>query len=698
MKPSPGFLVPALVAAGLFFSVATAAQGVVTTTQGAATPSSAPGVTLPAQTGLNWHETPAQLTATCDAAIADAKGAVAKILAVPSNSDDFKTSIQALESTLADLSDRTTVQTTLNQLSTDKAIRDSSTDCNQKVSNYLVEVSADPRIYAAAQKVSSNGSAKTLADRKLVEFYIVNGRRSGAGLDDAKRKLVTQSFQHLSDLERDFALTLSNDASTISFSVAEAASLPASFVATLRKTKPGYDVAVNESTYDQFMTNEKSSAARHRFLLAYGRRGGAKNIQRLQEAVAVRDRIAHLLGFSDWAAYQLDAKMAKTPQRVETFLTEIDKTLLPKARSEIAVLAALKHSRGESGPLQRWDYGYYENLFVKTRYQVNEQEVRDYFPIDHVISSVFGIYEKLLGVKFSEIQPGDVWAPGVREFAIADTASGKPIGWFYLDLFPRPGKYDHFANFPVRGGRALPDGSYQKPVTAIIGNWPVGAPGKPALLSHGDVITFFHEFGHAMHSSLSIAPYETLYGTSVRADFVEAPSQMLENFMWQPSILKEVSSNVQTGQQLPDALIKKMIALQHVADGMTWTGQAFYAQYDMTIHSSGPNVNVDTTWSRLQPLMTPFATVPGTHAEASFNHFMAGYDAGYYGYLWSKVYAQDMFTVFQQGGLENPAVGLRYRQDILEPGATEEPDVLVQRFLGRPLSYDAFYRDIGLHK
>ncbi|MDQ6824745.1 MAG: Zn-dependent oligopeptidase [Candidatus Eremiobacteraeota bacterium] len=682
MKRSLGFLVPALAAAGLFFSIATAAQG----------------VTLPAQTGLNWHETPAQLTATCDAAIADTKAAVAKILGVPSNSDDFKTSIQPLESTLADLSDRTTVQTTLNQLSPDKAVRDSSTDCNQKVSNYLVEVSADPRIYAAGQKVSSNGSAKTLADRKLVESYVINGRRSGAGLDDAKRKLVTQSFQHLSDLQRDFALALSNEATTISINPAEAASLPAGFVATLKKTKSGYDVSVDESTYDQFMINEKSSDARHRFLLAYGRRGGAKNIQRLQEAVAVRDQIAHLLGFSDWAAYQLDAKMAKTPQRVETFLTQIDKTLLPKAKSEIAVLAALKHSRGDSGPLQRWDYGYYENLLVQTRYQVDEQEIREYFPIDHVISSVFGIYEKLLGVKFSEIQPGDVWAPGVREFAIADTASGKPIGWFYLDLFPRPGKYDHFANFPIRGGRALPDGSYQKPVTAIIGNWPVGAPGKPALLSHGDVITFFHEFGHAMHSSLSIAPYETLYGTNVRPDFLEAPSQMLENFMWQPSILKEVSSNVQTGQPLPDALIKKMIALQHVSDGMTWTSQAFYAQYDMTIHSSGPNVNVDTTWSRLQPLMTPFATVPGTHSEASFGHLMGGYDAGYYGYLWSKVYAQDMFTVFQQGGLENPAMGLRYRQDILEPGATEEPDVLVQRFLGRPLSYDAFYRDIGLQK
>ncbi|HLW38331.1 MAG TPA: M3 family metallopeptidase [Candidatus Eremiobacteraceae bacterium] len=653
---------------------------------------------LPAQTGLNWHETPAQLTATCDSAIALAKQRVDAIASVPGNANDFKTSIAALENVLADLTDQTTAQTTLNQLSPDKAIRDASTDCNQKASNYQVEVSADPRIYAEAQKVTANGTAKTIADRKLVEYYLINGRRSGAGLDDQKRKQVTQLFQHLNDLERDFALALSNDATTIAISKSEALSLPSNFVATLQKTPSGYTVPVNESTYDQFMVNERSSAARKRFSVAYGNRGGQKNVQRLQDAVAVRDQLAHLLGFSDWAAYQLDAKMAKTPQRVETFLTQIDSTLLPKAKSEIASLTALKHSQGDPGPLERWDYGYYENLLVKTRYQVNGQEVRQYFPIDHVISSVFAIYQKLLGVQFAEITPADAWAPGVREYSIADTATGKPIGWFYLDLFPRPGKYDHFANFPIRAGRVMPDGTYQKPVTSIIGNWPVGAPGKPALLSHEDVITFFHEFGHAMHSSLCIAPYETLYGTSVRPDFVEAPSQMLENFMWQPAILKEVSSNVETGQPLPDALIAKMLALKHVSDGMTWTTQAFYAQYDMTIHSSGPDVNVDTAWSRLQPQMTPFTSVPGTHPEAGFGHLMGGYDAGYYGYLWSKVYAQDMFTVFQQGGLENPEVGMRYRKDILEPGATEEPDVLVERFIGRPLSYDAFYRDIGIRK
>jgi thimet oligopeptidase len=346
--------------------------------------------------------------------------------------------------------------------------------------------------------------------------------------------------------------------------------------------------------------------------------------------------------------------------------------------------------------MQRWDYAYWENKLVEKKYAVNDRLVREYFPVDHVIASVFNIYQTLLGVTFAQIPQADAWAPGVTEYSITDTASGKPIGWFYLDLYPRPGKYDHFANFPIRPGRVLPDGTYQKPVSAIVGNWPVAAPGKPALLSHEDVIVFFHEFGHLMHSTLSIAPYETLYGTSVRPDFVEAPSQMLENFMWQPSILKMVSSNYKTGAPLPDDLIEKMIALKHVDDGYQWSTQAFYAQYDMTIHSSGPNINVDSTWFDLQKKMTPFPAIPGTHPEAGFGHIMGGYDAGYYGYLWSRVYAQDIFTRFQREGLLNPNVGMAYRKDILEPGASVEPDVLVQNFLGRPMNPDAFYKDIGI--
>ena len=659
-------------------------------------PSGAPPASslLPADTGVNWILTAAQVTSSCDDAIKQARDAIKRIDATTPASPASFEGISMVERVVATMNDATVAQGVLSQIALDKAVRDASTDCDQKLAAFGVELSADPQIYAMARRgVASATNAK---DKKLAELYVESGRRAGAGLDDTTRAKITKLFDQLNGLQIAFGRALAEDTSSIVISKREAASLPASFIKTLTPVGDGYRVPVNESTAGIFQQHENVRVARQRFFMAYNTRGGLANVKRLEQAVAIRDQLAHFLGFKSWAAYQLDAKMAKTPARVIAFLGQIDYKLLPKAYDEIATLEKLKRSGGDASAFARWDYSYYENQLIKTKYDVNQDEVRQYFPVDKVIPAVLGIYQKLLGVTFHPIVPADAWAPGVLEYSISDIATGKPIGWFFLDLYPRPGKYTHFANFGLRSGRVLPDGSFQKPISSIIGNWPVGAPGKPALLSHDDVITFFHEFGHLMHSTLSTAPYETYYGTAVRTDFVEAPSQMLENWMWQPSILKEVSSNVNTSKPLPDSLIKKMIALKHVADGVDWTTQAFFADYDMTIHSAGPKVDTTALWFDLQKNMTALAAVPGTYPEAAFGHLMSGYDAGYYGYLWSKVFAQDMFTVFQKGGLENPVVGARYRKDILEPGGSKEPDQLLVEFLGRPVSYDAFYRDIGI--
>ena len=665
----------------------------------AVTAASMAAAALPANTGIDWALAPAQISSTCDTRTKALVRRIAVIKAIPQSQWTWQNSLGAVESAEADYGDDLVAEFVLSQIAPDKAVRDASTACQESAQPELTEINSDPRVYAMASHwLSDYGAHLSEADRKLAEIYVEGGRRSGAGLSMAKRTKVNTLFDKLNNLERDFGTALAEDTTTIAISKGEAASLPAAFVATLKPTPAGYDVPVNESTYGAFMSNERVSDARKRFAIASSRRGGLKNVRRLDQAVALRDELAHLLGFPTWAAYRLDGDMAKDPKRVTAFLSQIDSALLPRARQELAQLEALKKSEGDATPWQPWDYPYYENLLVKKRYAVDEEQVRQYFPVDHVVAAVLGIYQKLLSVKFSEITPADAWAPGVREFSIADARTGQPIGWFYLDLYPRQGKYGHFASFPLRAGRVLPDGSHQKPVDAIIGNWPIGAPGKPALLSHDDVVTFFHEFGHCMHSTLSRAKYESLYGTAVRQDFVEAPSQMLENWMWQPAILKQVSANVVTGKPLPDALIAKMVALKHVSDGQDYTNQAFLAFFDMTIHSAGPHVDVMKTWNDVKLKFTTSKILPGSYGPASFTHMMGGYDAGYYGYLWSLAYAQDMFTRFAAGGLENPVVGMAYRKDILEPGATEEPDELVTRFLGRPVSYAAFYKELGIKR
>jgi thimet oligopeptidase len=359
-------------------------------------------------------------------------------------------------------------------------------------------------------------------------------------------------------------------------------------------------------------------------------------------------------------------------------------------------LTALKASdtQNPAAVLNPWDFAYYDNMLHKTQYAVDQNQIRQYFPVQHTIDAVLDIYHRLLGVDFKPIVPANAWNPDVIAYAVSDSATGRFIGTTYFDLYPRLHKYGHFANFPIMPVRQLPDGTYRPPFAAVVGNWTRGAAGQPGLLSHDEVVTFFHEFGHNMAALLATAPYETLSSGFVR-DFVEAPSQMLENFVWQPSVLKQISSNWQTGQPLPDDLIASLIKSRYVDDAYATTRQIMYAQIDMAYHTSGPHVDTTAVWDRLASQLTPMPAVPETHPQASFGHLMGGYDAGYYGYLWSKVYAQDMFTAFLNGGLENPVVGMRYRHDILQPARTYDPDVEVRHFLGRPMNPNAFYAEFN---
>ncbi len=646
---------------------------------------------LPADTGIAWNLTPAAIAQSCKQQLDRARAKIASI-DKRAATDPSPRLLVDVESAVADASDALAAQVALASVAVDKAVRDASTHCNDDVTAFGVQLSADPTVFLIAQHAESQ--ATDAPERRLAHLYVEAGRRTGAGLPPPQRAQVTRLFDRLNKLQTAFGRALAEDHSSIKISTQEASSLPAAFVKTFKALPDGYEVLVNEANTTQFMNNEASPEARKRFTISYNNRGGQANVTRLAQAVALRTQIAHLLGFKTWADYQLDASMAKTPANVFALLGKVQAALVPKARAEVAVLAQMKTAAGDSSPFARWDYGFYEHQLEKTKYQVDTEAVRQYFPVKKVVAGVFGIYEKLLAVHFDEIKPAMAWAPGVTEYSITDNATGAAMGWFFLDLFPRDGKYSHTEMMGVRAGRAIP-GGVQRPISMILGNWPPGEPGKEALLSHGDVVTFFHEFGHLMHQSLSRAPYETVYGTNVRRDFVEAPSQMLENWMWQPSILKEISSNVSTGQPIPDELIRKMLAAQHVADGMNWSMQAFYASYDMHLHSAGAKVDPTALWFRLEKQQTALPGVPGTIPEAGFNHLMGGYDAGYYGYIWSRVYAQDMFSVFEKGGLENPVVGMRYRKDILERGGLVEPNVLLHDFLGRDVQYEPFFKFIG---
>ena len=642
-------------------------------------------------TQIDWNLTPEQIASTCAAEVATFDASVKRIMAVK-GPRTFANTLLPLENAESDLNDRLVAQGFLFNMAVDKAVREASDRCNIAQSNYFSAFGARPDVYEALVAVQSSGTARTDADKKLLQYYLVSARRSGAGLSAEKRKAFIALSDQLTDLGSKWQQALNNDASTLTITAEQTTSLPPEFVKAMTHNADGtYTVKVNESTVTPFLENQRDPAARKAYYIAYFNRAPS-NVAVLESAIDVRYHLARLLGYDSWAAYQLADRMAQTPQRVLDFERSLDAKLLPQAKLDLATWAQLKAAdTGAAGAsIDPWDISYYFNQLVKTKYSVDNEEVQQYFPVDVVIDRIMNLYHKILGVTFVKVADPKAWAPDVISYNVFDTKTGAFIGTTYFDLFPRPGKFAHFANWPLLPARKLPDGTYRPPVTAILGNWPRPAPGSPALLSHQDVITFFHEFGHNLAALLATAPYETLSG-GFRQDFVEAPSQMLENFMWQPVILKEVSSNVKTGEPLPDDLIAKMVAARYVDEAYFTVGQIKLGMADMAYHSSGPKVDTTAVWGQISSEYTPLAMVPGTHPQASFSHLF-GYDAGYYSYLWALVYAQDMFTAFKDGGLENPAVGMRYRKTILEPARTYEPDVEVQNFLGRPMNSDAFYK------
>ncbi len=659
-----------------------------------ALPVRAPAAAAASVLAVDWALTPQQIASTCAAQMTAMRSRAGALVARPGRRT-FESVVLPLENASSDFNDRLAAQVFLYNVATDAKVRAASLKCATDAGNLLSEISARSDLYRALVAASASGTAHGAAQLKLTQMWLTALKRSGAGLPPAQRREFVDLQKKLNDDQTAFSSNLANDATTIAITSVQAGSLPPDFVAAaLKQNADGtYTVPVSESTVTPFLQNESDSAARKAYYIAFNDRGGDANVKLLQDALGIRDRLAHLIGYPTWAAYVLADRMAGTPQRVDGFLAQIDSAIMAKARAERDEDAALAKADGHPD-FEQWDQTYYENQLRRTKYSVDQNQIKQYFPVQHVIDSVLGIYQQLLGVRFTRANV-PVWQAQVQAYDVADAASGKPLGRFFLDLYPRPGKYNHFANFPIVPRRVLPGGGVSLAESAIVGNWPQAAPGKPALLQHGDVETFFHEFGHCMAAVLANEPYETLTN-GFRQDFIEAPSQMLENWAWDPAILKRVSANVTTGAPLPDDLIAKMIAARYVHYALQTTQQILYATVDMRYHTMKPPIDTTAVWAATEAATTPNEYVPGTHPQSGFGHLMSGYDAGYYGYLWSKVYAQDMFSRFESQGLTSPIAGMAYRNDILAPARLEEPDQEVRAFLGRPMNPDAFYRELGI--
>jgi thimet oligopeptidase len=536
-------------------------------------------------------------------------------------------------------------------------------------------------------------------DHRLIEITMRDFRRNGLELSDQDRAKLIQVRSRLAELQTAYSSNLDNDTTSTEFTRRELAGMPASFLARLKKAKDGkYIVTTKYPDYYPMMENAKREATRKREYLAFNGREAAKNLPLITEAVALRDQAAKLLGYKTHADYVTETRMAKDAATVATFLSRLRTELLPGRDALNAHMLKLKRAQTHNpkAELQVWDWRYFMNQIRKTDYSVDDEAIRAYFPADKAMAGMFKVYSTLFHVTFTQVPDAKVWADGVKLYEVHEAPSGKLLAKFYVDLFPRPGKYGHAASFGIGVAREVQDG-YQIPLGALVVNFNPPENGKRAHLSVSEVETLFHEFGHIVHGSLTTGRYYSLAGTNVDTDFVEAPSQMLENWVYQPEILKLITEDPKDpSKTMPDALIQKIAKARTYDAGVRYTRQVFLATFDQTIHTSGDHVNPDEVDHRLRKEINGYPVDPNEHFAASFGHMMGGYDAGYYGYLWSKVFADDMFTRFEKEGVLNPKTGLEYRNDILARGREEEPDVLLKNFLGRAPDEHAFLRLLGI--
>jgi thimet oligopeptidase len=353
--------------------------------------------------------------------------------------------------------------------------------------------------------------------------------------------------------------------------------------------------------------------------------------------------------------------------------------------------------RAETGDdvLRPWDVRYYDNQLRLTEFGVDPAKVAEYLPLDRVWAGLFDISGDVFGLDYRPVENVRAWHPDVRLYEVRDRATGDLLAYAYADLFPRDGKFTHAAAFPLVVARRDSNGRRTIPISAIVANFTPPAAGRPALLRHDEVLTLFHEFGHILHMSLSMAEFARFSGAETESDFVEAPSQIMEHWAWNAGVLQRFARHYDSGEPMPVQLVDQLIAARNLNVASKVLRQAYFGNLDLAFHGEEEPRDVEGI-NRTAYAVTGLPFHEGTFFPASFAHLLGGYDAGYYGYLWSKVYGDDMFSRFEAEGVTSPEVGAAYRREILEPNGSADAAALLRRFLGREPSNAAFLRQMGL--
>ncbi|TVQ61893.1 MAG: hypothetical protein EA379_05625 [Phycisphaerales bacterium] len=594
----------------------------------------------------------------------------------------------------------------LREVSPDAAIRDAATEQVRRLSEWFVGLQYREDVHTV---LSTFGHAYEQGMRpplnkegeRLVMEILRDYRRAGMELDKETREKVEALQLRLTSLSTDFGTNITQATRPVEFAADELAGVPEGFLRRVgQNDEGGYTLDASDVTHFlAVMNNASNEDARRRMKIGRFTVAQDTNTDVLNKLVATRDEIASLLGYQSWADYQTETRMARTGARATAFVANLIQRLEPKFKQELEAMRRLKaDDTGDANArIHIWDWRYYENEIKKRRFDIDTEALRAYFPLDASLRGMFGIYEEIFGLSIERVDPSWTWHEDVGLYAVSDSASGAPLGLFYLDLFPREGKFGHFAQFGITKGRMERSNEYRRPVVALVCNFNPPTDDTPSLLSHSELETLFHEFGHAMHSILTQAQYGRFSGTSVPRDFVEAPSQMLENWCWDIGVLNRFAGHYRdSSRTLDPAVLERMREARLATVATFYRRQLAFALGDLVLHAPGPYKDAQTIINGA--MAGVFLPVPeGTHFGAAWGH-LTGYDAGYYGYAWADVIAADMATAFEDDpeGFMSAYVGMRLRNEVYAVGGTRDANDTIEAFLGRRFNNEAFLRSIGV--
>lgn len=636
--------------------------------------------------------TPATVTAAVDDAIATGEDLIASIVS-HGGTPTWESRLAPLDR-LGDVMVRANgIGPFMARAHPDRAVRDAAQEAEEKLSKWQSDLAFRRDLYEAVESYAATDEAAALAGERarLLEFTRRDFRRAGHALGEAERDEVQRLRARLVELGVAFSRNIDESNDGLELTRQQLEGLPDEIVGLLApgETEGTYRVSLDYPEYYPFMDMAVDRELRRQLQFKFYNRAVDENRPILEEAIALRQQIAGVFGMPSWADYAMEEKMAKQPKAVEELYAGIVPQLEAKARDELRDLAEVLGS----DDVRAWDHRFLHTAIKRDRYGVDPVAVSAYFPLDRVLDGMFTITGDVFDLDYREIEDPKAWHPDVQAFEIHDRTSGEQLATFYMDLFPREGKFGHAAAFDHVSAHIGPGGPVL-PVTAILANFTKPAADTPSLLRHDEVVTLFHEFGHVLHNSLGHTELTRFSGFNTEWDFVEAPSQIMEHWCWRPEVLQRFATHHETSETIPDELVSQLVAARDLHIALAMLRQVSFGKLDMAFHGPGEDKDLQAITQETTEI-AGFPHHEGTFYPASFGHLF-GYDAGYYGYLWAKVFGDDMFSRFEDEGVLDPGVGADYRHKVLGPGGSKDAGDLLRDFLGREPNQAAFLRNLGI--